>query len=123
MSSASETYITIGKTCVDQIEEAFKHKLVEAQAHTNEIVNLNRRVQHLCTKIGNKKTQLTSSNAVNNLIQLNKELYRAIFAEEPPQIDGHNLHVAITLLERICVLMLQNDVLTMMRRRPSIVHS
>lgn len=118
MSAASETYVSIGQTCVEHIEETFKYKAGNVNRHRNQIVDLTKRVERLCNKIGKKQVSLSSGKTVQNLIELNKELYRVIFAEEPPSIDGHDLHVAITLLEKICVLMTENDFMTMFRQTP-----
>ena len=121
MSSASETYITIGKACVDKIEETFKHTQRAQDKHANEIVSISNRVEHLCLKLGKTKGGTArTAQVVERLIELNKDLYRGIFEEEPPLIEGHKLHVAITLLERICLLLVQNDCLTLVRRTPSL---
>ena len=120
MSAASETYVSIGQTCVEHIEETFKFKVADSHRHKNQIVDLANRVEGLCNKLGKKQVTLASDQTVENLIELNKELYRAIFAEEPPRIDGHKLHVAISLLEKICVLMMENDCLTMFRQTPAL---
>ena len=120
MSAASETYVSIGQTCVDHIEETFKYKTENAQRHKNQIVDMTNRVERLCNKIGKKQVSLKSGKTVQNLIDLSKELYRVIFAEEPPTIDGHDLHVAISLLEKICVLMAENDCMSFFRQSPAL---
>lgn len=118
MSSPYETYIDIGKTCIDQLELTFKSKMADGQRHKNKIVNLSRRVQHLCNQISKKKVNIHEQNTVISLINLNKELYRAILAEEPPVIEGHNLHIAISLLERICILMAENSCMSLVQSAP-----
>ena len=122
MSSTKDTYINIGVTCVDTIESTFHEKINTAQMHNNKIIQLNQRVEHLCKKIGRKKVNLSSKNAVDKLLHLNNDLYRAIFEEEPPTIEGHSLHVAITLLERICVLLLENNCMKMLTIKPTLTH-
>jgi len=120
MSAASETYIDIGKNCLDHIDQTFEHDIRNLQRHKNEIINLSRRVESLCKKIGNKKVKANNKNTVINLIEINKELYRLIFEEEPPLIEGHNLHIAISILERICILMAKHNCMTLMRSKPTL---
>ena len=121
MSSTKENYINLGHTCVAKIEDTFGKQCVEhANTHKNKIIQLNERVERLCNEIGKKRTSCTSTGTIDKLIYLNNDLYRTIFEEEPPTIHGHKLHVAITTLERICVLLLQNDCLSTLKIKPTV---
>ena len=121
MSSTKETYINIGTTCVSKIEDTFLKEIKTANMHKNKIIQLTQRVENLCNMIGKRKvTPLANRNAIEKLIQLNTDLYRVIFEEEPPNIRGHSLHVAIAMLERICILLVQNDCMTAFKIGPTI---
>ncbi len=120
MSSTKETYMNIGSACVSKIEDTFNQKVKDASVHKNKIIQLNYRVEHLCNFINKKKINTGGSDAIQKMIHLNNVLYRGIFQEEPPVIHGHPLHVAIELLERICILLTENSCLTALSVRPSI---
>lgn len=120
MSSTSETYVSIGTTCVETIENTLKEKRKEANRHKNKLVDMVQRVEYICERLGNKRIHVTDKSIVQKLLKLNTELYRNIFAEEPPNVTGHDLHQAVTLLERICVLMLENNCMQAFNIRPKL---